>query len=156
MFSAVIAVNPAIESEFVDENAMAEMPIGLQQTIKGRHRANLRGLVQGQVTFNTYIVWGTKYDLDVAINRWGADLIIMGAWNPDGTRSGTKKVAQYDGETFLGYITEGEPTFPLHAELLNILDDKVTFTSEGVEVSRTRPSDVSHLPVVLGHKSRQL
>lgn len=167
MMRAIIAVAPSVAAEFVDENAMSEMPLGLQKIIDNQINShahsnaynNLRGLAVGQDIWPMYLVRGHIDDFIAANDRWGANLVTMISCEKNGLRVGLKKQKQNNGTPeapdFVDVIV-GSPVREIHAELLSRLDDIVTYDYYGAEISRMVPADLRHLPVVLGEEPMEL
>ena len=87
-YSAIIAVHPDVEAEFVDENAMREMPLPLQKAVKGRTKGQLKKLAKGGVDWTPYIVWGSAGGLAAAEERWTDQIEIMATFARDGMPAG--------------------------------------------------------------------
>lgn len=159
MYSAIVAVHPGVEIEFVDQNAMEEMPLDLQETVRGR-QAQARKLTNAGAEYSTYLVWGTVEALAAAEARWGANLLVLDTWDSEGLRVGHIRSRTIDftdqHNPTLAETIVGTPLRIRHPELMNALEDIVTFDVDGVETARMRPTNLDHLPVLAGHKKREL
>ena len=166
IYSAIVAIHPDVEQEFTDENAMAEMSLDLQQAVRGRNRAGLRGYVQGATTFATYLVWGTAEALEEAQLRWGSNMIIGDTWtkgdhHTPACRAGFRYEMQETVDSTpedpkFERIRTGAEIRPRHPGVMNWLDDiPDQIDADGNIISWKRPADFTHLPIILGHGVRE-
>jgi len=160
IYSAIVAVHPDVESEFVDENALNEMPVEMRQAVEGRNKAGLTGLAVHSITYPCYLVWGSIEGLGAAQLRWGDNLIVMDTWTKNGTRAGTYYENEIDTSDPMNPIVNrvlvGEPVRERHPQLMNILPDVILYDADGNEFGRSRPTDFSTLPTILGHGIREV
>jgi len=83
---------------------------------------------------------------------------VLGAWDRTGAQYGTKIIPPtYDenGDEVTGETIEGTPVYPIHARLLDVMPDDVTYDENGNETSRTAATAPKQVHKILGWKDRR-
>ncbi len=89
--------------------------------------------------FPTNALLKIKAELDALQAAYPSHVAVCGAWRWDGRQ----------------VKSDGEPVYPVHARILELMPDIVTYDADGNETSRTRPTEPSDINILQGQSFRQ-